>query len=168
MPDTGSRGPDPWQCVQGTEATIYSEQGGRLQLGRATVLDQTKIILGRAIGVVDRPSLSEAMRLIVGDARFGARLPTLWDLRLHDFDHTPVVQFRSYAFLLSEFPQRAGVRRGYLVATETGYGMMRMFQQLASGHGLEDESKMRVSTDPERLVRWLAPGKVKAHGEAKT
>ena len=33
--------------------------------------------------------------------------------------------------------------------------MMRMFQLSASGYGLEDEARIRVSADAGALVTWL-------------
>ncbi|GGB19866.1 hypothetical protein [Allosediminivita pacifica] len=146
---------DPWEAVPGTERTFAAGPGGRIEICLARSQNGLEFSYGIAEGVVDRESLSAATRHLISDPRLGARRPTLWDLRHHDFDHTPVVRFRGYAFIFSEFPERSGVRRGYLVSSDTGYGMMRMFQLSASGYGLEDEARIRVSADAGALVTWL-------------
>ena len=155
MPGDGLQVDDPWDVVCGTERVFAAGPGGRIDVCLARTQGGADFSYGAIAGVVDRDSLSAATRYMVEDPRLGPRRPTLWDLRSHDFDHTPVVRFRGYAFIFSEFPERSGVRRGYLVGSDTGYGMMRMFQLSASGYGLEDEAQIRVSSDAEALVAWL-------------
>jgi hypothetical protein len=114
-----------------------------------------RILNARPEGYLSHNDLVEVIRVLVEDPRFGAQLPTLWDFRAHDFSSYSPSEFRSHAFILPRFPLRSGVKRGYLVDSETGFGTMRMFQGAASGFNFEDQDNLMVSYSLEDVVDWL-------------
>lgn len=117
--------------------------------------DGKRLLRGRPSGYLGPEDLAKAMQHIVEDPRFGPGLPTLWDFRGHDFSVYASAEFRTHAFLIPRFPGRFGVRRGYLVDSETGFGTLRMFQGAASGYNFEDQDNLKVSYSLEELVDWL-------------
>ncbi|MBW4985357.1 hypothetical protein KZZ07_22720 [Mameliella sp. CS4] len=117
--------------------------------------DGRRLLRGQPTGYMRHEEVAEAMRCLVEDPRFGPGLPTLWDFRGHDFSFYTASEFRSHAFIIPRFPARSGVRRGYLVDSETGFGTLRMFQGTASGYNFEDQDNLMVSYNLEELVDWL-------------
>ncbi|MBV7394802.1 hypothetical protein [Mameliella sediminis] len=114
-----------------------------------------RLLRGRPHGYLTRDELAEAMHCVVEDPRFGADLPTLWDFRGHDFAAYGSSEFRTHAFIIPRFPGRKGIRRGYLVDSDMGFGTLRMFQGTASGYNFEDQENLAVSYSLEELVDWL-------------
>ena len=90
------------------------------------------------------------------DLALDPKMPTLWDMRGHDFGQYGATEIRSRAFLLAHHPERNGVRRVYLVTDEDAYGTMRMFQQTASGFSLEDQECLLISYDRDELLARIA------------
>ena len=82
-------------------------------------------------------------------------LPTLWDMRRFDFGAISAEAMRSMVFVMARHPGRIGVKRGFLVNTDLGFGTMRMFQQTASGHRVEEHGRMLVSYHRAPLLQWL-------------
>ncbi|WP_323766893.1 hypothetical protein [Antarctobacter sp.] len=117
--------------------------------------DGRRMLRGRPNGYLAPEDLANAMKLIVEDPRIGPGLPTLWDFRGHDFSVYSSSEFRTHAFLIPKFPGRLGIRRGYLVDSDTGFGTLRMFQGAASGYNFEDQDNLMVSYSLEELIDWL-------------
>lgn len=91
--------------------------------------------------------------LVSGDWSPG--LPVLWDMRGLDFSAVDAAAARRIAFTLARFPERKGARRGFLVDSAAGYSAVRMFEQTASGYGVEEEGRMIASYDWDELVAFL-------------
>ncbi|WP_141194954.1 hypothetical protein [Maliponia aquimaris] len=119
--------------------------------------DGRRLLCGRPEGYLGREDLIRAMEQLVDHPGIGAALPTLWDFRGYDFAAYGVSEFRLHAFIMPKFPARLGVRRGYLVDSDTGYGTLRMFQGAASGFNFENQDNLLVSYKLEELVAWLLP-----------
>jgi len=114
-----------------------------------------RILHARPMGYLLHEELVSMMSFLVDDPRFGATLPTLWNFRDFDFTAYSASEFRTHAFILPRFPDRAGTKRAYLVDSETAFGTLRMFQGTASGFSFEDQDNMMVSYNIEELVEWL-------------
>lgn len=114
-----------------------------------------RLLIGRPEGYMTREEIRSVMEQIVREPILGSALPTLWDFRGHDFSQYTPPEFRAHAFLMQKFPERIGVRRGYLVDSSTGYGTLRMFQGTASGFNFEQQDNLKVSYDYDELVEWL-------------
>lgn len=82
-------------------------------------------------------------------------LPSLWDLRGHDFAPYDGAEFRGLAFMLGARLERDGPRHGYLVDSELGFGMMRMFQGVATGAGRHAVTPFCVDYDSAPIIDWL-------------
>lgn len=119
--------------------------------------DGRRLLCGRPTGYLNREDLIRAMQCLVDHPDIGPALPTLWDFRGHDFSFYGDSEFRLHAFIMPRFPDRIGVRRGYLVDSATGFGTLRMFQGAASGFNFEEQDNLLVSYSLEELVSWLLP-----------
>lgn len=128
---------------------------GHLTLTVWRFAEGRRLLFGRPEGYIDREELTRAMQSLVDHPRIGPSLPTLWDFRGHDFECYGNSEFRLHAFIMPKFPQRIGVRRGYLVDSGTGFGTLRMFQGTASGFNFENQDNLMVSYNLEELVDWL-------------
>jgi hypothetical protein len=147
-----------------TQAEVEVVQSGRARISNAcgaldlrlTQPDQGgQILVIRMEGRIDEDLLKLLLMRLREDPALDPRLPTLWDMRGHDFSQYGATEIRGRAFLLSRHPERAGVRRAYLVADAGAYGMMRMFQQTASGFAVEEQDNLRISYDRDDLMGWL-------------
>ena len=114
-----------------------------------------RLLVGCPEGYLTREELADVMRRIIDEPILGSALPTLWDFRGHDFSRYSPSEFRSHAFLMQRFPERTGVKRGYLVDSELGYGTLRMFQGTASGFNFEQQDMLMVSYCADELMSWL-------------
>lgn len=138
------------------EATLHIEgDNGAAVLMLWRFGNGQRLLRGRPSGYLAPEEVSTTMRQIVDDPRFGADLPTLWDFRGHDFSAYSSSEFRAHAFLIPRFPGRFGIKRGYLVDSDTGFGTLRMFQGAASGYNFEDQDNLMVSYSLVELVDWL-------------
>lgn len=139
-----------------TEAShrVDGEQGAvMLDLWRFSSGD--RLLHARPSGYLDHEELTKMTQVLVEDPRFGATLPTLRDFRGYDFSAYAPSEFRTHAFILPRFPGRKGVKRGYLVDSDTGFGTLRMFQGTASGFNFEEQDNLMVSYSLEELIDWL-------------
>lgn len=136
-------------CVEGAKGSVT------LTVWRFS--DGRRLLCGRPEGYLGREDMIRAMERLIETPQIGSSLPTLWDFRGHDFAAYGASEFRLHAFIIPKFPTRSGIRRGYLVDDETGYGTLRMFQGAASGFNFEDQDNLLVSYNLEEVVAWLLP-----------
>lgn len=118
--------------------------------------DAPRMLYVRPPIICSRADFVALMQRIVSTPNLDPALPTLWDMRGHDYAECTAESCRSVAFALGEFTERRGVRRAFMVDSESGYGSARMFQQTASGYALEDHDNFLVSYDAEEIIGWLS------------
>ncbi len=109
----------------------------------------------RCEGHLSVRELLALLAMIDMDRDGGPDLPTLWDMRDHDFSQVSANFARALAYALSKVPERVGTRRGFLVNDVDGYATMRLFQQVVSGYGIDSEDVFLVSYDAEEVLDWL-------------
>lgn len=134
---------------------VFETATGAIRFERLVVAGGCPILQARPTGYNSTADLSEIMQRLDRTRRFGGPLPTLWDFRDHDFDAYRMSEFRSHAFILRKLPLRAGMKRAYLVNSDTGYGVLRMFQEAVGGYRLEEQDRFKVSYDRDELLAWL-------------
>jgi hypothetical protein len=140
--------------VTEANALVDGDQGS-VELDVFRLGSGQRFLNARPQGYLRHEELVKLTSLLVEDPRFGAQLPTLWDFRGYDFSVYTASEFRTHAFILPRFPTRIGVKKAYLVDTDTGFGTMRMFQGAASGFNLEQQDNLMVSYSLEEIVDWL-------------
>ncbi len=136
-------------------STRVTGQDGSVVLHVTRLAGGARILVGCPEGYLTRDELAEVMIRVVEEPTLGANLPTLWDFRGHDFSRYSPSEFRSHAFLMRRFPERIGVKRGYLVDSGVGYGTLRMFQGTVSGFNFEQQDMLMVSYSADELISWL-------------
>lgn len=146
MVEEQKEGPDRLICRTGRAGIVFE---------RIPVVGRGVVLQARPLGYNRADEVTEIMQRMMAHDGFSARLPTLWDFRDHDFEAYRMSEFRAHAFILRSLPQRTGARRGHLVNSDIGYGMMRMFQQASSGYLLEASDRFRVSYSRDKLLHWL-------------
>lgn len=114
-----------------------------------------RIVFARCEGHLTVSELLSFFALIAQDEEIDNHLPTFWDMRDHDFSEVSTVFARSLAYALARVPERAGVRRAFVVSDEDGFATMRLFQQVVSGLGIDSEESFLVATEVEGALDWL-------------
>ncbi|MFA6498465.1 MAG: hypothetical protein WC256_06315 [Desulfurivibrionaceae bacterium] len=106
------------------------------------------------VAATDRLALGElfqAMEQIANGVHYPPTVTTIWDLRALDFANIDSQAVRKISAILAEFPARKNARIAYVVASQLGYGMMRMLQNLT-----ETADTSQVFYDYAKADQWIS------------
>ena len=136
--------------------TAYRDKNGGAQFSIAHLPDGKDYVRATCHGSLTAAELVEAMADMATRDGFDMCLPTLWDLRRHQFGQTSAQKTRSVVFALGRLPERQGVKRAFVVGSEDGFGTMRLFQQSMEGFGIDTLENFLVTYDQQEALDWLA------------
>ncbi|WP_121629244.1 hypothetical protein [Tropicibacter alexandrii] len=134
----------------------YRGTDGDAQFRITRLADGTSYVQATCHGSLTAAELVEAMAHMAQQPGFDISLPTLWDLRAHEFGQTSAQKTRSVVFALGRLPERQGAKRAFVVGSEDGFGTMRLFQQSMEGFGIDTSETFLVTYDQQEALDWLA------------
>lgn len=108
-----------------------------------------KIIRAEMTGRFDIERYKELMRDITSGTSFPPTTATIWDMREFDFVSFDIQVAEVLTNTRKKFTSRRGAMIAYVVASEVGYGMMRMFQIMT-----ETEDTSAVFYDYDKAMEW--------------
>lgn len=113
--------------------------------------DSTRGILKAQISEkFDTDEYRRAMAEITSGIDYPATVPTIWDLRKLDFDDIDTRLANYVKKIRSSFKTRGDAKIAYVVSSQLGYGLMRMFQVLT-----DTEENSLVCYEYDEAERWL-------------
>jgi len=102
------------------------------------------------VGAVDGNALEEANIAITANPTFQKGLSFLTDLRMAKI----TMNYEEMERHVSKLPDLGIRRQAFIVKSDLGFGMARMFEMLSENSGLYDES--RVFKNLEEGLGWLS------------
>ena len=108
------------------------------------------ILRAQLSGIFDSDEYREALSKITSGVHYPATISTIWDLRKLDFADIDSKLAHYVKQIRSSFKLRANAKIAYVVSSQLGYGLMRMFQVLT-----ETEEYSLVFYEYDEAEKWI-------------
>lgn len=135
-------------------ADKFDHRFGTLKMSIRKLRHRPYIIVEPAEHCFPQQDLVKFQHFLIHSPCVRVDVGTIWDLRRHDFDYADFTKVCAIV-AASKLDARKHAERAFLVSSDVGFGMSRMFQQMADSRDIIQEHRISITKSARDAITWV-------------